>query len=118
MVAGVQITGKEYLRTIVRGIPNELATFASHVVSSALINATAINIDAPINQIYEEADRLKIRRAGNPAREGRTSQRQKTPLWPQKPMEGGDADAGASATREAKRAIGHTSVAPQRGRGM
>lgn len=62
--AGVVITDKEYERTILRGIPSELATFASHLLSSALIvhNASSINIDALTNQICEEADRLKSRR--------------------------------------------------------
>lgn len=62
--AGVLVTEKEYERTILRGIPNELATFASHILSSALIvhSAKAIDIDALINQINEEAERLKSRR--------------------------------------------------------
>src|ERR1700747_1444045 len=63
--AGVPITEKEYERTILRGIPSELATFASHLLSSALIvhGTTSVNIDALISQICEEADRLKSRRA-------------------------------------------------------
>jgi hypothetical protein len=48
---GVHVTDKEYERTILRGIPSELATFASQILSSALIvhSATSINIDALIN---------------------------------------------------------------------
>jgi hypothetical protein len=63
--AGVVVTEKEYERTILRGIPSDLATFASHLLSSALIvhNATSVNLDALINQINEEAERLKSRRA-------------------------------------------------------
>ena len=62
---GVPVTEKEYERTILRGIPSKLATFASHLLSSALIvhGATSVNIDALISQICEEADRLKSRRA-------------------------------------------------------
>ena len=62
--ASVTVTDKEYERTILQGIPQELATFVSHILSSALIvhNASAINIDALINQINEEADWLKSRR--------------------------------------------------------
>jgi len=62
--AGVLVTEKEYERTILRGIPSELATFASHLMSSALIvhGAKSVDLDALINQICEEADRLKNRR--------------------------------------------------------
>ena len=61
--AGVSVTEKEYERTILQGIPSELATFASHLLSSALIvhGAASIDLDALINQICEEADRLKSR---------------------------------------------------------
>ena len=63
--ASVDITDKEYERTILRGIPNELATFASQLLSSALIvhNAASVNINALVNQINKEADWLKTRRA-------------------------------------------------------
>ena len=59
--AGVTVTEKEYERTILRGIPGELATFTSHLMSSALIvhGAKSINLDALTNQICEEADQLK-----------------------------------------------------------
>jgi len=62
--AGITITDKEYERTILKGIPNELATFASQLLSSALIlnQSASINMDALTNQICEEADRLKSRR--------------------------------------------------------
>ena len=63
--AGVSVTDKECERTILRGIPSELATFVSHLLSSALIiqRSAPIDLDALINQICEEADRLKSRRA-------------------------------------------------------
>src|SRR5712672_2213741 len=63
--AGVKVTKKEYERTILCSIPSELATFASQLLSSALIigPATSIDPDALHNQICEEADRLKSRRA-------------------------------------------------------
>ena len=72
--AGIDITDKEYERTILQGILNELATFASQLLSSALIvhNAASVNIDALINQINEEADWLKTRRAcGQPNHGGK-----------------------------------------------
>ena len=63
--ADVDIIDKEYECTILQGILNELATFASQLLSSALIvhNAASVNINALINQINEEANRLKTRRA-------------------------------------------------------
>src|SRR5258708_3784616 len=69
--SGVDITDKEYKRTILRGIPSKLATFASHILSSAHLvhGATSINTDALINQINEEVERLKIRH-----RHGQSSQ--------------------------------------------
>jgi hypothetical protein len=59
--AGVSVTEKEYKCTILRGIPSELATFTSHLLSSALIikGAASIDLDTLINQVCEEADRLK-----------------------------------------------------------
>ena len=56
--AGVSVTEKEYERTILQGILSELATFALHLLSSALIikSSTSINLDALVNQICEEAN--------------------------------------------------------------
>ena len=61
--AGVQVSEKEYEHTILRGIPDELATFASHLLSSAFIvhGAAPINLDTLTSLICEEADRLKSR---------------------------------------------------------
>jgi hypothetical protein len=60
--AGVIIIDKEYKHIILQGIPSKLATFASHLFFLALIihNVSAININALINQINEEANQLKI----------------------------------------------------------
>ena len=61
--AGVQVSEKEYERTILQGIPDKLATFASHLLSSALIvhGMAKINLDTLINLICKEGDRLKSR---------------------------------------------------------
>ena len=80
VAAGVHVTDKEYERTILRGIPNELATFASHILSSALIihGATSIDLDDLIHQICEEAERLKSRctrgKSGQGGREATTEE--------------------------------------------
>ena len=60
---GVQVTDKEYEHTILQGIPSKLVTFASYLLSSALITygATHIDPDALIHQICEEVDQLKSR---------------------------------------------------------
>src|SRR5712672_207841 len=63
--AGVKVTKKEYERTILCGIPSELATFTSQLLFSTLIigPATSIDPEALHNQLCEEADRLKSRHA-------------------------------------------------------
>src|SRR5258707_4297286 len=70
--SGVDITDKEYECTILQGIPSKLATFASHILSSAHLvhGATSINTDALINQINEEAERLKIWRGRGQSSQG------------------------------------------------
>ena len=62
--ARVRITEKEYKQTILRGIPANLATFASHLLSSAAIidKLASINLDALVSHVCEEADQLKSRR--------------------------------------------------------
>jgi hypothetical protein len=75
--AGVIVTEKEYERTILRGIPSDLATFASQLLSSAMIirGSAQINLDALKNQICEEADRLKSRRPkGNGKKDSTTDE--------------------------------------------
>ena len=61
--AGVPVTEKEYECAILRGIPPELGTFASHLLSSALLvrGTSKVNLNALISQICEEAERLKSR---------------------------------------------------------
>ena len=61
---GVKVSDNEYQCTILKGIPGELATFASHLLSSALIvhDAAKINLDALTSQICKEVDRLKSQR--------------------------------------------------------
>ena len=69
---------KEYEHAILHGIPSELATFASRLLSSALIvhSVSTVDLDALINQICEEVDRLKTRRAGGQhGQQGKTEQK-------------------------------------------
>jgi gag-polypeptide of LTR copia-type/Zinc knuckle len=63
-VVGITITDRDYQRTVLRGIPDGLATFASLLLSSArLFNSPAtIDTDSLIDYICEEADRRKSRR--------------------------------------------------------
>src|SRR6266571_4246158 len=59
--AGVYITNKDYQRTVLRGIPEELARFASTVLSSARLvhHVTTVDTETLIKHICEEADRIK-----------------------------------------------------------
>ena len=63
--AGVLITDRDYQRTVLRGITEELARFASAILSSARIFGSTSSVDTEtlIDHICEEADRLKNRRA-------------------------------------------------------
>ena len=63
--AGVSVTTKDYQRTILKGIPEELACFASGILMSARLFMTAATVDMEtlIDHICEEADRLKNCRA-------------------------------------------------------
>ena len=61
------MTDQDYQRTVLRGIPSELATFASALLSAHSITAasrpTMLATNTLISHICEEADRLKNRRA-------------------------------------------------------
>jgi hypothetical protein len=59
--AGVQVTDKEYKRIILRGIPTELGTFVSQLLSvAALISKSAsVDLDALVSHLCEEMDQLK-----------------------------------------------------------
>ena len=58
--AEVHITDIEYRWTILRGIPSELATFASHVISSGLVhNQTPANTNVLIHQIRDGKVRFR-----------------------------------------------------------
>jgi len=61
--AGIAVSAKEYERTVLRGIPEELAKFTAHLLSSARLahKVQTIDIDALIGHICEEADRMKNR---------------------------------------------------------
>jgi transposase InsO family protein len=61
---GVSISDKEYQWTVLKGIPEELARFASGILSSARIfKASTVDTETLIDHICEEVDRLKNRRA-------------------------------------------------------
>ena len=59
--AGVSITDRDYQRTVLRGITEELARFASTILSSTHIFGSTFTVDTEIliDHICEEADRLK-----------------------------------------------------------
>jgi hypothetical protein len=58
----VAITDKDYPRTVLQGIPNKLAWFTSHLLTSACLthNSSTMDIKKLIQAICKEADHLKI----------------------------------------------------------
>jgi hypothetical protein len=76
--AGVQITDKDYQRAVLRGIPEELATFASQLLSSAMLTHLVIDTDVLIDHICEEAERLKSIVRGQQGHEGSNRREQVT----------------------------------------
>jgi hypothetical protein len=59
VATGVQITQKEYQRTILKSLPDELAEFAAQLLSSAWHSGHTLNTDTLINSVIEESECLK-----------------------------------------------------------
>ena len=62
--AGIRTSSKDYQRTVLRGIPEDLAKFAAQLLGAAHVSNSPLDTDALIDHICEEADRLKNRRGG------------------------------------------------------
>jgi len=109
--AGVQVTDEEYKRTILKGIPSELATFASQLLSAAALisQAAPINLDALVSQICEEADRLKGRRG----KEGKRTVPQMSPDRHSSRRRKSEGAGRANATTAANSATGQRVPIPQ-----
>jgi transposase InsO family protein len=61
--SGIRISHKDYLRTVLKGIPNHLASFAAGILSNQSYSKNnSVDIDMLMHQICEEADRVKNRR--------------------------------------------------------
>ena len=69
---GVTITHRDYQRTVLKGIPEELAKFAAQLLTSARVNhSPAVDTDTLINAICEESDRVKNRHGSSaPSQKG------------------------------------------------
>ena len=61
--AGVRITHKEYQRTLLKSLPDELAKFAAQLLTSARHSGLILDTDTLINSVIEESERLKNRHA-------------------------------------------------------
>ena len=89
--AGVNVTEAEYERTILRGIPDGLANYASQMLNSTHISTKytgkAVDMSDIIDSICEEADRMKIRRALKDQAQGQA-----------KSKKGGQTDEALAAT--------------------
>jgi hypothetical protein len=70
--AGVTISDKDYERTILRGIPEELAKYAAHLLGSARLNDpnAVVNTNTLIGHICEEAEWMKNHRTGSQLSQG------------------------------------------------
>jgi hypothetical protein len=75
---GMAIADKDHQRTVLRGIPDELAWFASQLLTSARLthNSSTVDVKELIQAICEEADRLKIWRTHhqNQGKDGKKGQ--------------------------------------------
>jgi hypothetical protein len=68
--AGVRVTQKEYQHTVLKSIPDELAKFASQLLTNAWITSHVINTETLINSICEEFEQLKNHCARNQQGQG------------------------------------------------
>jgi hypothetical protein len=61
VAAGMRITDKEFQRTLLQGIPDELARFALQLLANMRVvhHSLTVDIDVLIGDICEEADHLK-----------------------------------------------------------
>jgi hypothetical protein len=59
--AGVQITHKEYQRTLLKSLPDELVKFAAQLLSSARHSGLILDTETLINSVIEESEHLKNR---------------------------------------------------------
>ena len=71
--AGVQISSREYERTVLKSLPDELARFASQALTSARHSSLPLDTDTLINSVIEESERLKNRRARGQQSQGKKS---------------------------------------------
>jgi len=70
--AGVTISTKDYECTVFRGIPEDLAKFVAHLLSSARLihGTTSIDTDTLISHICEEAEHMKNHRMWDQSNQG------------------------------------------------
>jgi hypothetical protein len=60
---GIRITQREYQRTILKSLPDELAEFAAQLLSSAWHSGHTLDTDTLIDSVIEESECLKNRHA-------------------------------------------------------
>ena len=63
--ASIRITQREYQRTILKSLPDELAKFAAQLLISAHHSGFILDTDTLINSIIEESERLKNQRVSS-----------------------------------------------------
>ena len=70
---GVQVSPREYQRTVLKSLPDELAKFASQALTSACHSGHPLDTDTLINSVIEESEHLKNRRARSQPGQGKKS---------------------------------------------
>ena len=63
VAAGVRITQREYQRTILKSLPDELAKFAAQLLVSAQHSGFILDTNMLINSVIEESECLKNQHA-------------------------------------------------------
>jgi hypothetical protein len=98
--AGAPVSDSEYQRTILRGIPDDLARFASQLLASTRLASPSspVDVDTLIIHICEEADRTRNRRARGQTGQGRGKKDQQ----PDEALAATGSDAGRKKRRKGK----------------
>ncbi len=75
MAVGVEISSHDYQKTVLKGIPEDLARYTSSALTLVRVFGSVLSTDTLIGLICEEADRLKNQQAkSNQNKSGKNSQ--------------------------------------------
>ena len=77
--AGVTVTDAEFERTVLRGIPDWLAAYASQLLGNAVLNGKSYEMSDIIQILSEEADRMMTRNASKEQPQAKGKKAAQTP---------------------------------------